>query len=619
MVFLKRLFLFAFVVALFSGASQADEYSIEHLEPPFWWQGFKNTELQLMVHGPAVSDLTPSVEYPGVSIKRVERTDNPNYLFVYLEIAASARAGSFDIKFSSETDLISHRYTLLDKNPDPAHAKGYSTADTVYLITPDRFANGDTGNDNVPGMGDPVDRSKPKDRHGGDLKGISDHLDYISDMGFTAIWLNPVLENHMPKSSYHGYSTTDYYRMDPRFGSNEEYKDLVSDARAKGIGMIMDMIVNHVGDKHWWMSDLPAKDWLNFPDQYVESNHEHDSVQDPYASDFDKTLFTDGWFVPTMPDLNQRNPLLADYLTQNALWWIEYLGLAGIRVDTYAYPDKYFTSEWTRRIMEEYPNFNIVGEESNRNPLAVSYWQRGKQNYDGYVSYLPSLMDFALQESLVKSLLAPRPPWGSSWDPLFRTLANDYIYADPNALMIFPDNHDMDRIYTQLNEDYDLFKMAMVYVLTMRGTPQIFYGTEILMSHMGSTNDGIRRSDFPGGWPGDKKNAFSGEGLSDSEKQAQLFIRNLLNWRKNKTVIHNGELMHFTPYQGVYVFVRFDGTDKVMVVLNKNKQPVILDKTRYAEQLTGHSLAHDVLTDAKLDLSDAIEVPARGVLLLELE
>ena len=315
----KNSMLIVLVGILLSGMCIADDYRIDRLEPPFWWQGFKHTELQLMVYGPAIAELTPSIEYPGISISRVERTDNPNYLFVYLDIAASARAGSFDINFSNDTDVISHRYTLLDKNPDPAHAKGYSTADTVYLITPDRFANGDSDNDNVAGMGDPVDRSKPKHRHGGDLKGISDHLDYIADMGFTAIWLNPVLENHMPKSSYHGYSTTDYYRVDPRFGSNEEHKNLVVEARSKGIGIIMDMIVNHIGGDHWWMSDVPAKDWLNFPDQYVESSHEHDSVQDPYASDYDRTLFTDGWFVPTMPDLNQRNPLLADYLTQNAL------------------------------------------------------------------------------------------------------------------------------------------------------------------------------------------------------------------------------------------------------------------------------------------------------------
>ena len=615
----KRLFLTACVAILLSGNCLADNYRVDRLEPPFWWQGFKHQELQLMVYGPAISGLEPSIDYPGVSITRVERADSPNYLFVYLDIAATARAGEFDIRFSNETATISHRYTLLEKNPDPEHAKGFSSADTIYLITPDRFANGDIENDNVAGMGDPSDRSETNGRHGGDLEGVRQNLAYISDMGFTAIWLNPVLENRMPKSSYHGYSTTDFYRVDPRLGSNESYKDLVTEARQKGIGMIMDMIVNHIGSNHWWMSDLPAKDWLNFPHQYVESSHEHNTVQDPYASDYDRALFTDGWFVPTMPDLNQRNPLLADYLVQNALWWVEYLGLAGIRLDTYAYPDKHYMSEWSRRIMEEYPNFNIVGEESNRNPVAVSYWQRGKQNYDGYVSYLPSLIDFALQESMVKALVAARPAWGSSWDPLFRVLANDHLYAEPNALMIFPDNHDMDRIYTQLNEDHDLFRMAMVYVLTMRGIPQIFYGTEILMSHPGSTDDGIRRSDFPGGWPADKKNAFSGAGLNNKEKQTQSFVRHLLNWRKDKTVIHHGKLMHFAPHNGVYAYVRYDDDDKVMVVLNKRDMPVALDKVRYAEQLAGHNLAIDVLTGTRFDLSGAIEVPARGVLLLEFD
>jgi glycosidase len=618
-MFFIRTFLVTFAGFLLSLNCLAGNYKVERLEPPFWWQGFKHKELQLLVYGPAISELEPSIDYPGVSITRIKRSDNPNYLFVYLEISETARAGEFDIRFSNETDTISHRYTLLDKNPDPAHTKGFSSADTMYLITPDRFANGNIENDNEPGMGDLADRSKPNGRHGGDLEGVRQHLDYISDMGFTAIWLNPVLENRMEDSSYHGYSTTDFYRVDPRLGSNESYRELVIEGRQKGIGMIMDMIVNHVGSNHWWMSDLPAKDWINFPDQYTESSHEHDTVQDPYASDYDRTLFSDGWFVPTMPDLNQRNPLLGDYLVQNALWWVEYLGLAGIRLDTYAYPDKFYMAEWSRRIMEEYPNFNIVGEESNRNPVAVSYWQRGKQNYDGYVSYLPSLMDFALQEAMVKSLVAPKPPWGSSWEPLFRTLANDYLYADPNALVIFPDNHDMDRIYTQLNEDYDLFKMAMVYMVTMRGTPQFFYGAEILMSHTGTTADGIRRSDFPGGWPGDKKNAFNGEGLGTSQKQAQSFVRHLLNWRKNKPVIHSGKLMHFVPNNGMYAYVRFDGTDKVLVVLSKNEQPVVLDKTRYAEQLKGHNLAHDVLTGDSLDLSDPIEVPARGMLLLELE
>jgi len=614
---LKRLLLVVCAGILFTGNVLADNYRIDRLEPPFWWQGFKHQELQLMVYGPSISELTPSIDYPGITISGVKRTDNPNYLFIYLAIAVEARAGSFVINFSRGSSTLTQKYTLRAKNPDPAYSKGYSTADTIYLITPDRFANGNTANDIVPGMGDRLDRSQPKDRHGGDLKGVSDHLDYISDMGFTAIWLNPVLENRMPESSYHGYSTTDFYRVDPRFGSNEEYKTLVAEARKKGIGVIMDMIVNHIGDQHWWLADLPAKDWINFPDQYVESNHEHITVQDPYASEYDKIRFSDGWFVPTMPDLSQRNPLLADYLTQNALWWIEYLGLAGIRMDTYAYADKHFISEWSRRIMTEYPDFNIVGEESNRNPTVVSYWQRGKKNPDGYVSFLPSLLDFPLQRALADALVEKEIPDKGGWIKLSRVLANDFQYADPNSLVIFADNHDMDRIFTQLSEDYDLFKMAMVYILTMRGTPQIFYGTEVLMNNHGTKNDGVRRSDFPGGWPGDRKNAFTGTGLSAREEQAQIFVRRLLNWRKDKKVIHTGKLMQFVPHQGVYAYVRYNDIEKVMIVFNKNDQPVFLDKVRYAEQLAGYSQALDVLTGRTLDLSAAIEVPARGILLLE--
>ncbi len=615
----KRLFFIACAGVLLSSLCLADDYRVDRLEPPFWWQGFNHKELQLMVYGPAISDLTPSIEYPGVSISHVERTDNPNYLFIYLDIADTARAGSFEIKFSSDKTAITHRYTLKDKNPDSAYTKGFSNSDAIYLLTPDRFANADISNDNVPGMGDVVNRSEPVGRHGGDLKGLMDHLDYISDMGFTAIWMMPVLENRMARSSYHGYSTTDYYRVDPRLGSNEDYRNLTEKARQKGVGMIMDMIANHIGDGHWWMSDLPAKDWINFPGNYVESSHEHISVQDPYASDYDRTLFSDGWFVPTMPDLNQRNPLLADYLTQNALWWIEYLGLAGIRMDTYAYVDKDFLTTWSWRIMEEYPEFNIVGEESNRQPAIVSYWQRGKDNHDGYVSYLPSVLDFSLQEALTDALVEKEIPDKGGLIKLSRVLANDFEYADPNSLVIFADNHDMSRIYTQLNEDYDLFKMAMVYVLTMRGIPQIFYGTEILMHNRGTGEHGIIRSDFPGGWPGDQKDAFTGKGLSSQEKQAQDFTRHLLNWRKTQPVIHHGELMQFVPHNAVYAYVRYDDNDKVLVVFNKNKQPVSLDRLRYAEQLSGHSHAVDVLTGTRFDLSDTIEVPARGVLLLEIK
>ena len=599
-------------------APHADAAEIVRVEPPSWWQGFRETGLQLLVYGTGISALEPAIEYPGITITRVERVDSPNYLFVYLDIDPSAETGELDIVFTGDGETISHRYSLHGKNRDPAHARGFSPADAIYLITPDRFVNGIADNDNVTELGDPVDRTNPGGRHGGDIQGILGSLDYIRDMGFTAIWLNPLLENAMPEYSYHGYSTTDFYAVDPRYGSNDEYRQLVRQAKAKGIGVIMDMIINHSGSEHWWIEDLPAKDWINFPDGYVGTNHQRTTWQDPYASEFDATRFADGWFVETMPDLNQRNPLLADYLVQNALWWIEYLGLAGIRMDTYPYPDKHFMTEWTRRLMAEYPQFNIVGEEWSLNPAIVSYWQRGKQNHDGYVSYLPSLMDFPVRETMRNVLVAAEPEWGSVWEPLYVMLANDFLYPDPASLVVFADNHDMSRIFTQLGEDYDLFRMAMAYVLTMRGIPQIYYGTEILMANRDADDHGLIRSDFPGGWPGDKVNAFTGDGLTAQQKDAQAFLKNLLGWRREQPVIHHGRLMHYNPLGNVYAYFRYDEDETVMVIFNRGRETVSVETDRFAERLGGRTRAMDVITGRLYNIAKRISLEPRSVLVLEI-
>jgi glycosidase len=602
----------------------AADTTIDRVEPPFWWTGFKETGLQLMVHGNDISAYSPSIDYPGVSIDRVERVKSPNYLFLYLDISPEVSAGPFDIDFSGKGTVLTHSYRLLEKNPDPAHAKGFDSSDAIYLITPDRFANGDATNDNVEGMGDPLDRSQPGGRHGGDIQGIIDSLDYIAGMGFTAIWLNPLLENRMPSYSYHGYSTTDFYRVDRRYGSNEQYRELVAASRARGIDVIMDMIVNHIGSGHWWMADLPTDDWLNYQDEPVMTSHEHITEQDPYASDYDKRLYSDGWFVPTMPDLNQRNPLMADYLTQNALWWIEYLGLAGIRMDTYPYPDKHYMTEWTRRLMVEYPDFNMVGEEWTSNQPAVAYWQRGQVNRDGYVSYLPSLMDFPLQEAMRSALVTEE---GSRLDDgsqgglmrLYLALANDFVYPDPAALVIFPDNHDMSRIFTQLDEDYGLFQIAMAYVLTMRGVPQIYYGTEVLMANPGTDSHGIIRSDFPGGWDGAGKNAINGKGLSAQEREAQEYVRKILNWRRDRKVIHSGQVTHFRPENGTYVYFRHDAEESVMVVINKNAEETELDLSRFSERLEGYRGARDIVSGEVLALGESLLLPANSARILDLQ
>ncbi|MGH8222691.1 MAG: glycoside hydrolase family 13 protein [Woeseiaceae bacterium] len=591
----------------------------ERVEPPGWWIGFSHDELQVLVYGEGIAAFEPALEYPGVSIERVLRVENPDYLFIYVRIDPQTSPGTFDIAFRRPGQTLTWPYTLAKRNEDPAHARGFSAADAIYLITPDRFANGDPANDHVGGYEDRPDRQDPGGRHGGDLQGIADHLDYIGDLGFTAIWLNPVLENAMPARSYHGYATTDFYRVDPRFGSNDDFRALVAAARSRGIGVIMDMIVNHSGSEHWWMKDLPTADWINFPDEYVQTSHQRTTWQDPYSSQYDRTRFADGWFVRTMPDLNQRNPLLADYLTQNALWWIEYLGLAGIRMDTWPYADRHFMAKWTRRIMEEYPEFNIVGEEWSLNPAIVSYWQRGKINHDGYVSYLPSLLDFPLREALKSSLLADEPAYGSSWEPLYVMLANDFLYPEPQSLVIFPDNHDMSRIYTQLGEDDELFRMAMAYTLTMRGIPQLYYGTEILMKNPGTEDHGVIRSDFPGGWRGDRVDAFTGKGLEPGQREARAWLRNLLHWRRKTPVVQRGALMHYNPIGPVYVYFRYDDEDTVMVAFNKSREPVQLDTARFSERLVIPSRARDVTADRTIDIGDTLALAPRSVMVLEIE
>ncbi len=613
---MKRV-LVLFVALLTVAVSFASK--IERVEPTFWWTGMKNEKLQIMVYGENLAGLSPSIDYAGVTLLETINVDSPNYLFLYLTISEDAKAGTFPITFKEGKKVkLTVDYTLKERDPNSSQKPGYTTEDVIYLVTPDRFVNGDPSNDNIEGMPDKVNRDNLNNgRHGGDIRGVINSLDYLDDLGFTAVWVNPLLENNMKDFSYHGYSTTDFYKVDPRFGSNEEYLELADTAREKGMKIIMDMIMNHCGSEHWWMSDLPTKDWINFQDSdYIGCNHIRTTLRDPYTSEIDKVHFTDGWFVPTMPDMNQRNPLLSDYLIQNTLWWIEYLGLAGIRMDTYPYSDKEFMAKWTHAIVDEYPNFKTVGEEWSIDPTVLAYWQIGKDNHDGYKSYLSGLLDFPLQDAVVKGLKdAEGHEKGIA--SIYLMLSRDYLYPNAYDHVVFPDNHDMSRIFTQLDEDYDLYKLAMVFFSTTRGTPQIYYGTEILMSNKGTDSHGVIRTGFPGGWEGDTVNAFTGEGLTDQQKDAQAFVKRLLNWRKTSDAVHNGKIMHYYPRHGVYTYFRYTDDEKVMVIMNKSDKEQTLDTGYYAERIAKGENAVDILTDQAYTIGETITIAPKTVVVLD--
>jgi glycosidase len=609
-------FFFTIILLILSFGLQAVQ--IDRVEPLFWWVGMKNPTVQLMVHGQDIAGTEISLNFPGVKIKSISRQENPNYVFIDLYISPEAKAGTFPIQFrKNKKEVVGYTYELKNREPNSANRQGFDGSDVIYLITPDRFANGNPANDAVVGMKELPDRSDKNGRHGGDIQGIKNSLNYLSEMGFTSVWLNPVLENNMTQVSYHGYSTTDFYKVDPRYGTNEEYRQLAQAVHEKGMKLMMDMIFNHIGSEHWWMNDMPSADWLNNYPDFKYSSHKHITVEDPHAAQVDKNMMSDGWFDKTMPDLNQRNSFLATYLIQNSIWWTEYVGLDGIRMDTYPYPDKNMMADWTKRMLEEYPDFYMVGEEWSMNQSMVAYWQKGKVNQDGYVSYLPGLMDFPLNNAVIQGLKEPEN-WDNGLSRMYEALANDFNYPTPSKLVIFPDNHDMQRFYTQLKEDFDLQKMGIVYYATTRGIPQIFYGTEILMTSPEKREDGLIRSDFPGGWAGDPVNAFTGAGLTDQQKQAQDFVRKILNWRKTSEVVHSGKLMHFAPVDGIYVFFRYNQTGKVMVVLNKNNQEKTIDTSRFREVMAISTSGKEIISGSTITDLKNLKVPAKSALIIEL-
>ncbi len=597
---------------------------LERVEPPNWWVGFQDNTLQLLVKHEGISAYTPEIDYPGVSITEVHKADSPNYLFIDLLIWPTAEAGTLELTFKAKgKKKLKHSYELKSRTRPSEEFVGFDSSDVIYLITPDRFANGDPDNDIVKGLKEAkIDRKDDYARHGGDIKGITNHLNYIDEMGFTAIWSCPLLTNDMPRTSYHGYAITDLYEVDPRFGNLEDYVNLSKKASERGMKIVMDQVANHCGSEHWWMKDLPFSDWVNYQKPFKQgekttySNHRRTSNQDIYASEIDSKEMADGWFTDSMPDLNQRNPFMAKYLTQNSIWWIETAELGGIRQDTYPYPDKEFMSDWAGAIMKEYPNFSIVGEEWSYNPLLVGYWQTGANNKDGYESNLRSTMDFPMQRQIVQALTEDES-WDKGLVKLYEGLANDFHYPSPADILIFPDNHDMDRIHTQMGEDKILTQMDLACVLTLPRIPQVYYGTEILMQNSAKPGDhGLIRTDFPGGWEGDEVNAFTGDGLNEDQKEMQAFMKALLQFRKESKAIHSGKTTHFAPKDGIYVLFRSVEEETVVLILNKNESPVSLDLKRFAEMnLEGKELTN-VINGEDVAWMEKLELKSKGALVL---
>ncbi len=598
------------LVLVLASLASAAPYEIRHLEPLSWWVGMKDPELQLMVHGENIAELVPEIHQPGITLVSTQRTGRANFLFLNLLISPDAAPGAFEIRFKrGDTVVTRATYRLAARRKDSAARRGFDASDAIYLIVPDRFANGNPANDSQPGLVERADRSNPTGRHGGDLQGMREHLGYIAGLGCTMIWPTPLLENNQARTSYHGYAITDCYHVDARFGTNEDYRDYVRAANERHLGVIQDIVLNHIGSGHWWMRDLPAADWLNHPQGFVPTNNQHTTVPDPHAAPEDREQFLDGWFAPTMPDLNQRNPLVARYLIQNTLWWIEYANLSGLREDTYSYADPGFLARWSNAVMAEYPQFNIVGEEMDTVPYLVAYWQKGVKNRDGYASGLPSVMDFPVVD-LMPSVLNDEETYATGLICLYDAIAADFVYADPMKLMVFPDNHDRPRLYSRLHENLDLLETSLLFTATTRGIPQYFYGTEVLITSPVERNDGLLRADMPGGWPGDRVNAFTGAGLTPKQQEAQNYVRRLLNWRKTSSAVTSGKLLHYIPHQGLYVYFRYDEKQTVMVVLNKRRTDTDLDLSRFRRMLQTAQVGRNVLTGEPVDLTAPLHLKA---------
>ena len=607
---------------------------VDRIDPTNWFVGMKNPSLQLMVYGEGIASADVTTDYAGVKVDSIVRLDSPNYLLVYLNLDG-AQPGEMTLNFKNGKQTKKVKYELKAREKRGEERIGFTNADVLYMLMPDRFADGDPSNNDIKGLNTyKTDRSQPSLRHGGDLEGIRKHLDYFKELGVTALWFTPVLENNSPdgngSSTYHGYATTDYYRVDPRFGTNEEYKRLCDEAHSKGLKVVMDMIFNHCGFEHPWVADMPSRDWLNTPewldarkdktkpevnDKYLQTSYKLTPIVDPYASKVDFKETVEGWFVPTMPDLNQKNPHVMTYLIQNSEWWIETVGIDGIRMDTYPYADAEGMARWMKTLGEEYPNFNVVGETWVTEPAYTAAWQKDSKISNSN-SYLGTVMDFSFYDKINQAKREDTDGFTTGMNRIYNNFVYDYLYPNPSSVMAFIENHDTDRFLGN-GKDSTALKQALAILLTVNRIPQLYYGTEVLMNGTKEVTDGNVRKDFPGGFPGDERSAFTAEGRTRAENAMFTWLSKLLHWRQGNDVIVKGKQTQFIPYNGVYVVARQYNGKTVMTVVNGTRKQSALAVKRYAEVIGANTAATDVLTGKTVSLTDDVQLAPRDVMVLE--
>lgn len=614
--------LYLLIVTILTTLTMDAAVKVDRIDPTNWFVGMKNPKLQLMVYGKDIASTKVSTDYAGVVLDSVVKLDSPNYILIYLDLSA-AKPGIMTLNFSGKKV----KYELKEREKAGNKRTGFSNADVLYMLMPDRFASGKNKTEHIKGMNEyVVDREQPSLRHGGDLEGIRQHLDYFNDLGVTALWLTPVLENDSKDdngfSTYHGYATTDYYRVDPRFGTNDDYRHLTDEAHTKGLKVVMDMIFNHCGFDHPWVKDMPTHDWFNSPDwlngdknKYLQTSYKLTPVVDPYASQIDKKETVEGWFVPTMPDLNQKNSHVMRYLIQNSKWWIETVGIDGIRMDTYPYADAQAMSEWMAELNDEYPNFNVVGETWVTEPPYTATWQKDSK-VAKINSNLKTVMDFSFYDKINMAKKEETDDWWQGYNRIYNSLVYDYLYPNPSSVMAFIDNHDTDRFLGN-GKDSLALKQALALLMTLNRTPQLYYGTEIMMNGTKEVTDGNVRKDFPGGFAGDSHNAFTAEGRTKAENSMYNWTRRLLHWRLNNEVVTKGKQIQFIPYKGIYVLARQYQGKTAMTILNGTSEERTMSVKRYAEVIGNKLRGKDILTGRYYALDSDLKLKPRQTLILE--